>query len=104
MSMNFSFTGGPPEEILAKAEQLLATAENELLEAINSLKSGDAQAGQVIERSTQTMMRALGIIVTERANLEKLGRKIAGAVGTGTLDLHGARDEIGRRLACLRDA
>ena len=104
MSMNFSFIGGSPEEILAQTDRLFARAENALLGAINSLQAGEMEAGQDIERTSQTMMRALGILVMERANIEKLGRKIAGAVGTGTLDLHGARDEIGRRLACLRDA
>lgn len=43
-------------------------------------------------------------LAAERGKVDKLRKDIAGAVGGGALDLDAARDEIGRRLACLRRA
>ena len=43
-------------------------------------------------------------LAEERGKVDKLRKDIAGAVGGGSLDLDAARDEIGRRLACLRRA
>ena len=45
------------------------------------------------------------LMIEERNRLDKLRKDAAaGVVGTGRLDLAAARDEIGRRLACLRRA
>lgn len=44
-------------------------------------------------------------MLEERNRIDKLRKEIAGDVGGGgVLDLDTARDEIGRRLACLRRA
>ena len=40
----------------------------------------------------------------ERGKVDKLRKDAAGQVGAGALDLGAARDEVGRRLACLRRA
>ena len=44
------------------------------------------------------------LLIEERNRLDKLRKEAAGGVGVagGALDLAAARDEIGRRLACLR--
>jgi hypothetical protein len=44
------------------------------------------------------------MVMDERARVEKLRKQIAGVVGDHALDFDAARTEIGRRLACLRDA
>jgi hypothetical protein len=103
MSMNFTFEEALPEQLLVDAGRLFSAAAAVLLQAINSLKEGDLSATKEVVEAVRDMKLGLALIQHERSNLEKLGRKIAGAVGTGTLNLHDARDEIGRRLACLRD-
>jgi hypothetical protein len=82
------------------------------LEAMADLKSVFAafKAGQFDEakvpKNTLRELRSLATaLVQERANVDKLRKQVAGSVGAGSeLDLGAARDEIGRRLACLRAA
>ena len=45
---------------------------------------------------------ATQMVLEERSKVDKLRKDAAGQVGAGALDLVAARDEIGRRLACLR--
>ncbi|WJS86206.1 permease [Paracoccus sp. TOH] len=47
---------------------------------------------------------ATQMVLEERNKVDKLRKDAAGQVGAGALDLVAARDEIGRRLACLRRA
>ncbi len=47
---------------------------------------------------------ATQMVLEERSKVDKLRKDAAGQVGAGALDLAAARDEIGRRLACLRRA
>ena len=48
---------------------------------------------------------ATQLMLEERNRVDRLRKEIAGGVdGGGALDLDAARDEIGRRLACLRRA
>ena len=47
---------------------------------------------------------AAQLVLEERSKVDKLRKDAAGTVGAGVLDLAAARDEIGRRLACLRRA
>lgn len=55
-------------------------------------------------QAARDVREASKILSDERGKVDKLRRDIAGAVGGGSLDLDAARDEIGRRLACLRRA
>ncbi|MBU2958624.1 permease [Paracoccus sp. 1_MG-2023] len=54
--------------------------------------------------TAKTVREAVQLLMAERNKVEKLRKDIAGGVGGGSLDLDAARDEIGRRLACLRRA
>lgn len=47
---------------------------------------------------------ATQMVLEERNKVDKLRKDAAGQVGAGALDLVAARDEVGRRLACLRRA
>ena len=62
---------------------------------------GDAQ--ETLQAVTE-LRAAYGILMEERAKVDKLRKQVAGVVGGQSLDLDAARDEIGRRLARLRDA
>ncbi|SEN41333.1 hypothetical protein SAMN04489859_1006102 [Paracoccus alcaliphilus] len=54
--------------------------------------------------TARTVREAVHLLMVERNRVDKLRKDIAGGVGGGGLDLDAARDEIGRRLACLRRA
>ncbi|MDO5630452.1 MAG: permease [Paracoccus sp. (in: a-proteobacteria)] len=54
--------------------------------------------------AVRDVREASQLVMQERGKVDKLRKDIAGAVGGGALDLDAARDEIGRRLACLRRA
>ncbi|RJE81237.1 permease [Paracoccus sp. JM45] len=54
--------------------------------------------------TAKTVREAVQLLMAERNKVEKLRKDIAGGVAEGGLDLDAARDEIGRRLACLRNA
>lgn len=64
----------------------------------------DADALKKAVRSARDVREALVLLKQERDKVDKLRKDIAGGVGGGCLDLDAARDEIGRRLACLRRA
>jgi hypothetical protein len=104
MSMNFCFGEGPPVDVLASAEQLYQTTIGELITAINDIKAGRLEASKATVQAVRDLKVAMELVHDERARVEKLRKHVVGAIGTGTLDLFAARDEIGRRLACLRDA
>ena len=104
MTINFSIGEQPAGDLLAGAEQLYESTISELLRAVNALKAGEFEASKATPQTVRDLKLALDLVHSERGRVEKLRKQIAGAVGTGTLDLHAARDEIGRRLARLRDA
>ncbi len=97
--------GAAPDDVLAVAEGLYRLAAVELHRTINAVRAGDfteIKAAQVAIRDLRT---AALHVLDERGKVDKLRKQIAGTVGAGgDLDFAGARAEIGRRLACLRDA
>ncbi len=64
----------------------------------------DAEALKRAVKSARDVREALVLMKQERDKVDKLRKDMAGGVGGGCLDLGAARDEIGRRLACLRRA
>ena len=54
--------------------------------------------------AARDVREAIQLLMWERNKVDKLRKDIAGGVGGGALDLDAARDEVGRRLACLRRA
>ncbi|MFV0409560.1 MAG: permease [Paracoccus sp. (in: a-proteobacteria)] len=62
---------------------------------------GELKDAAAMARSLRTATQQM---LEERNKVDKLRKEIAGSVGTGCFDLDAARDEIGRRLACLRRA
>lgn len=97
--------GATPEDVLAATEYFYREAVMELYRTITAIRSGEFTE----VRSAQTAIRDLRAtalqVLEERGKVDKLRKQIAGQVGAGgALDFDGARVEIGRRLACLRDA
>ena len=104
--MTIRFTEGDkiPADIAGFVEELFTQAILEFQGMVDACKANeptDVKAKNVV-RDLRTIALDL---VRERANVETLRKQLAGTVGAGTeLDLGAARDEIGRRLACLRAA
>ncbi len=93
-----------PEAALSGAWELYTTAAEIftlLLREVKEERKDNAREMMVYSRDLKD---ALKLVLNERAAVDKL-RKDLGGLGDGrSLDLDAARDEIGRRLACLRDA
>ena len=98
--------GGTDEaDVLDVTEGLYREAAMELYRTITALRAGEFSE----VKSAQTAIRDLRAtalqVLEERGKVDKLRKQIAGQIGAGgTLDFDGARAEIGRRLACLRDS
>ncbi|MFC0201742.1 permease [Paracoccus rhizosphaerae] len=73
------------------------------LEAVKAAEIDPAKLKKAME-TAKTVREAVQLLMAERIKVDKLRKDIAGGVGGGSLDLDAARDEIGRRLACLRRA
>ena len=105
MTVRFTGDGPTPEDVLGATESFYSLAVMELYRTISALRAGEFTE----VRSAQTAIRDLRAtalhVLDERNKVDKLRKQIAGQVGAGgDLDFDGARLEIGRRLACLRDA
>ena len=73
---------------------------------LQAQRAGEIDAARLKKAmdTAKTVREAVQLLMAERTKVEKLRKDIAGGVGGGSLDLDAARDEIGRRLACLRRA
>ncbi len=104
MTIKFSAGDELPVDLLAAAEGLYRGVAEELtrtLMAVRAGKSADIRAATIVVKD---LKQAFQVAMDERTRVDKL-RKHAGGISPGsTLDFDTARDEIGRRLACLRDA
>jgi hypothetical protein len=104
MTIRFSEGEEPPVDLLAETEGLYREAAEELVRVVRGLRAGASPDAKGASQAVKDLRAALQMVMEERTRVEKLRRQVAGAVGAGTLDLDAARDEIGRRLARLRDA
>lgn len=97
--------GASPEDVLDVAEGLFREAAVELYRTISALKAGEFSEVKTAQTAIRDLRAMAMQVLDERGKVDKLRKQIAGQVGAGgELDFEGARAEIGRRLACLRDA
>lgn len=104
MTIKFSVGDEPPVDLLAATEQLYQSTAEDLVRALNAIKAGQIDEAKAAAQAVRDLRAAFQMVMDERGRVDKLRKQVAGAVGTGELNLHAARDEIGRRLACLRHA
>jgi hypothetical protein len=104
MTIRFSDGEEPPVDLLAATEGLYRETAEELVRAVRVIRAGRADDVKAATQAVKDLRSALQMVMEERTRVEKLRRQVAGTVGAGTLDLDAARDEVGRRLARLRDA
>ena len=94
-----------PDAVLEVAENLYRDAAVELYRTITALRSGEFTEVKAAQTAIRDLRATALHVLDERNKVDKLRKQIAGQVGAGgDLDFDGARLEIGRRLACLRDA
>lgn len=104
MTIHFSVGDEPPVDLLAEIEDLYRSTAEDLVRSVNAIKRGEFDEAKSATMAVRDLKTAFAMVMDERTRVEKLRKQLTGAVGTGELDLHAARDEIGRRLALLRDA
>ena len=104
MSINFSAGEKEPVDVVATTETTLVEAAEELARLIDRIKAGRFQEAKATPDAVKGLQRALEVVILGKRDVEKLCKQVTGTVGATSLDFHAARDEIGRRLARLRDA
>jgi hypothetical protein len=104
MSINFSAGEKEPVNVLATTEAALVDAAEELARLIDRIKAGKFLEAKATPDAVKGLHRALEVVVLGKRDVEKLCKQVTWTVGATSLDFHAARDEIGRRLARLRDA
>lgn len=104
MSFFFPNQDHAPVDLTAATETMYQEVAEELVRAIAAIRAGDLDQIPNAKTATKDLRAIFNTVMEERNRVEKLRKQVAGAVGTGTLDLSAARDEIGRRLALLRNA
>ena len=104
MTSNFLIEAEKPTGFLAITEEWLREAAEQLGVVVEAIKAGEFGHIKEAQTAVRDLKAAVQLAIFEGERVEKLRKTVAGGVGTGQLDLHAARDEIGRRLACLRNA
>ncbi|SIS49854.1 hypothetical protein [Phaeovulum vinaykumarii] len=104
MTVTFSGGEGGSGDLIAETEAIFRDTAFELAAALRDLRAGPPTDAKAAVQAVRDLRAALQMVMDERNRVEKLRKNIAGDAGSGALDLDAARDEIGRRLACLRRA
>ena len=104
MAMDGVSGGGIREDLLHATEEMYREAAEELVAALNRLRSGHTEDAKATAQAMRELKIAFQLIMDERTRVDKLRKQVAGIVHDHAFDFDAARDEIGRRLACLRDA
>ncbi|MBL4927565.1 hypothetical protein JI744_05540 [Tabrizicola sp. KVB23] len=104
MTLKFSVGEETPDAVLAVAEDWIRQAAEDIARTVQAVRAGGFAEVKTAEKHVRDLRAALELFIDERNRVEKLRKQVAGAVGASGLDFDAARDEIGRRLARLRDA
>ncbi|MFO1175458.1 MAG: hypothetical protein U1E48_09665 [Paracoccaceae bacterium] len=106
MTLRFTAEGPGSKSLISATETLYAELTEELLAVLQKLKAGEWDA-KAATHSIREVRGALKLVLEERMKIAEFSKDAAGRGGDGAdgaLDFDAARAEIGRRLACLRDA
>ena len=91
-------------DVIEIADGLFRSYAGDLHKLRLKILAGETQDLKESGKLVRDLRAAAQLVLEERSKVDKLRKDAAGSVGTGVLDLAAARDEIGRRLACLRRA
>ncbi|MCP3969419.1 MAG: hypothetical protein GY717_03705 [Rhodobacteraceae bacterium] len=92
------------DDNLRVAEQLFAEAGVILGDLLSRARQEDFEAAGRMKVALKELSDGCSMASRERQRVLDERRKTARIVGSYGIDFAAARDEIGRRLACLRDA
>jgi len=95
---------GAGDESLLVAEKLLDEAGIVLGRLLSKARQDDPGTAGKVKTAVAELSAGWKMAVLERNRVADERRKTAGVVGSYAVDFDAARAEIGRRLACLRDA
>ncbi|WP_128253807.1 hypothetical protein [Falsirhodobacter deserti] len=104
MKVDLSVGEASQVDLLAETERLYREVAEELALATRRVSDGDLGEVANTVRAAKDLRAAFQMVMDERTRVEKLRKQVAGVVNDYAFDLDAARDEIGRRLACLRGA
>ena len=93
-----------PESAVSGAWELYTTAAEIFTLLLREVKEERKDNVRELMTYTRDLKDALKLVLNERAAIDKLRKDYGGLGGDRALDFDAARDEIGRRLARLRDA
>ena len=91
-------------DVIEIADGLFRSYAGDLHQLRLKIQAGETEDLKDSGKLVRDLRAAAQLVLEERSKVDKLRKDAAGSVGTGVLDLAAARDEIGRRLACLRRA
>ncbi len=91
-------------DVVRLAERQLERAMLRMAQLIDDVEAGRFETMTEAKKTCDHLTGYVRLLMEERNKVDKLRKSAAGAAGGGALDLDAARDEIGRRLALLRDA
>lgn len=104
MTLRFNEGESSSVDLMEATEQLYRDAAEGLFATLQGVRAGDLGEVKAVVAAVKDLKAAFNLALEERNKIEKLRKQVAGSVGSGHLDFDAARDEIGRRLARLRDA
>jgi len=105
MTIDTPVTGnGFPGDVISEAWELYDTAAKIMRLLLSEMKQEPKETARELALYTKDVREALKLVISERAAVDKLRKDFGGVDGDHGFDFDAARDEIGRRLACLRDA
>ena len=94
----------PDMDVLEIADGLFRSYAADLTRLREQISTGETGELKESGRLVRDLRVAAQMVLEERSKVDRLRKDAAGQVGAGALDLVAARDEVGRRLACLRRA
>jgi HAMP domain-containing protein len=104
MTLIYPGQGDGPEGMLSEAHKNFERAVRALDSLVDELEAGRPDHASEAPKLYEHLRKALQTALQERERLAQASRDEAGIVNGYAIDFDAARFEIGRRLACLRDA
>lgn len=96
--------GAAANDLISQTLQHYDRAVRDFSETLSRIEAGDLTRAKEAVALAKDLKAALQAALDERTRVERLRKTDAGIVHDYALDFDAARAEIGRRLACLRDA
>lgn len=95
---------GDADKLFADARDFFERASGSLSEMLQKLDQGDFGDAGDVKRIVAQLEKASEMSLAARIKLDERNKKHRGVAHDFAIDFDAARAEIGRRLACLRDA